>query len=106
MFLKSCLSAHSNKMAARERRVFLPRENPLQGLNDTKIRKAYPFSRRGVEYLENLLRDELQFPTKRNKALTVLLQVCIAPMYYAGGTLLYQIDRAHRVSNATVSRCV
>ena len=97
---------HSNKMAARERRVFLPRENPLQGLNDTKTRKAYRFTRAGVEYVVNLLADDLQYETNRNNALTVVLQVCIALMYFAGGSLLYQIARAHRVSNATVSRCV
>lgn len=61
VFLQSYVSAHShsNRMAARQRRVFLPRENPLQGLNDAKIRKVYRFSRRGVEYIKNLLRDDL-----------------------------------------------
>ncbi|XP_071505135.1 putative nuclease HARBI1 [Diadema antillarum] len=93
-------------MAARGRRVFLPRENPFLGMDDTKIKKAYRFTRQGIHFLVNLLRGDIQPRTNRNKSLAVIVQVCIALMYFAGGSLLSQVARAHRVSIATVSRCI
>ncbi|XP_063971274.1 putative nuclease HARBI1 [Lytechinus pictus] len=93
-------------MAARGRRVFLPREDPFDGLDDKKIRKAYRFTRNGILHIVDIIRADLEHRTHRNRALPVLLQVCIAQMFYAGGTLLYQIARAHKVSKASVSRCI
>ena len=93
-------------MAARNRRVVLAREDPLAGLTDNKIKKAYRFTRAGVLYLADMLQDDLEPRNQRNSPLSPLMQLCITLMYFAGGSLLYQIARAHRVSSASVSRSI
>jgi hypothetical protein len=63
----------------------------LQGWTDEEIRKRYRFSRQGVCFLTDLLKEELERPIKRSHALSVEKQILIALRFYASGNFLQVI---------------
>ena len=89
----------------RERRY---RHNNLniQGLTDTELRIRYRFGRQAINYITNLLYDDLVRDTGRNFSLAPNIQVLIALRFFASGSFLQVIGDTFGVDKSTVSRVI
>lgn len=56
----------------------------------------------GIEYLASLLKDDLERPTQRNRALTVKMQILIALRFYESGSFLQVIGNTLGFDKITV----
>lgn len=65
--------------------------NSFDHWTDNELRKIYRFGRNGIEYPASLLKDDLERPTQRNRAVTVKMQMLIALQFYASGSFLQVI---------------
>src|SRR5690349_4712711 len=72
----------------RRERIFRDRLNPLDSLNDLKLYNRYRFDRPSILWISDLLRPDLEHPTKRGQSLPVSMQVMMALRYYASGTFI------------------
>ncbi|XP_052818457.1 putative nuclease HARBI1 [Mya arenaria] len=86
----------------REFRVINLNEN----LNDEELRRKFRFGRRGIEYLADLLREDLARETDRSCSLSVEEQVCIALRYYASGSCMQVVGDTHGRHKSIVCRVV
>ena len=66
----------------RRERVFRDRTNPLDTYNDEELFKRYRFSREGIQYVCDLIEENIRRPTQRNHAMLPVHSVCIALQYY------------------------
>jgi hypothetical protein len=89
----------------RERRY---RHNNLniQGLTDAELRIRYRFGSQAINYITDLLHDDLVRDTDRNFALIPDVQVLIALRFLASGSFLQVIGDTFGVDKSTVSRVV
>lgn len=62
--------------------------NSFDHWTDNELWKRYRFGRNGIEYLASVLKDDVERPTQRNRALTVKMQILIALRFYASGSFL------------------
>ena len=69
-----------------------------------EIRDRFRFSRQGIRFLANLLRNDLQRPTRRNHALSVETQVLIALRFFACGSFQQVVGDSVGVDKSTVCR--
>ncbi|XP_064628013.1 putative nuclease HARBI1 [Lineus longissimus] len=76
---------HENEIQRRRMRVFRDRENPLEELSDPKFLRRFRISKETFRWLLDLISEDLRRPTRRNQALTPLLQLAIALRFYANG---------------------
>ncbi|XP_066931127.1 putative nuclease HARBI1 [Clytia hemisphaerica] len=74
--------------------------------SDEDIRMRFRFSRQGIVFLTNLLRQDLQRPTQRNHALSVESQVLISLKFLACGSFQQVVGDVIGVDKSTVSRIV
>lgn len=65
--------------------------DPLQCWSDEELRKRYRFGRRGLNFLTELLENDLQRPTRRSHAILVTHQILIALRFYSSGSFLQVI---------------
>ena len=84
LFLRIQQYAHQRQL--RRERVFLDRNNHLETLNDQGLISKYRLPRRCILDLCEVLRVDLERPTRRNNALTVSQQVLVALRFYATGS--------------------
>ena len=89
----------------RERR-YHPRGLNIDGLYDSDLRARYRFGRNSINYLTNLLREDLVRDTMRGHALEPEQQVLIALRFFASGSFLQVIGDSFGVDKSTVSRVV
>jgi hypothetical protein len=89
----------------RERRY---RHNNLniQGLTDAELRIRYRFGSQAINYITDLLHDDLVRDTDRNFALIPDVQVLVALRFLASGSFLQVIGDTFGVNKSTVSRVV
>ncbi|XP_052806599.1 putative nuclease HARBI1 [Mya arenaria] len=80
--------------------------NLNESLNDEELRRRFRFGRRGIEYLADLLRENLARETDRSCSLSVEEQVCIALRYYASGSFMQVVGDTHGRHKSTVCRVV
>ena len=66
-------------------RAFRDRINPFQEFTDEEFKNRYKLYKETALSLVNLIADELQLSTKKNKFVPPLLQVAIAMRFYATG---------------------
>ena len=66
-------------------------EDPLHGWTDEDLRKRYRFGKHGIDFLTNLLKNDLERPTHRSSALSVQQQVLLTLRFYASGSFLQVI---------------
>ena len=95
-----------NRRGRRRERIFKDRKNPFDENTNTQMYKKYRFTRLGVQYIIDLLQDDLAHKTQRNQALSPGQQVCVALRYFGVGRVLDNATDCPKVSIATVSRCV
>ena len=89
----------------RERR-YRPRGLNIDGLYDNELRARYRFGKNSINYLTNLLREDLVRDTQRGHALEPEQQVLIALRFFASGCFLQVIGDNFGVDKSTVSRVV
>ncbi|CAC5399721.1 HARBI1 [Mytilus coruscus] len=88
----------------RKERVFRG-QDPLQmNFSDEQLRQRFRFGRESIEYISDLLRDDLQRSTSRCTALSVEEQVMISLRFFASGSHLHVIGDTMGHDKATVSR--
>jgi len=89
----------------RERR-FRQQEFSLDEFSDEELRSRYRFGSQSIEYLTEIIGDDLQRQTKRNHAITPTLQILVALRFLASGSFLQVIDDTFGLPKSTVSRIV
>ncbi|XP_028415792.1 putative nuclease HARBI1 [Dendronephthya gigantea] len=90
----------------RQERTYRPRNLNVIGFNDSQLRARYRFGRNAINYITNLLYDDLVRDTQRGHALSPDSQVLIALRFYATGSFLQVVGDTFGVDKGTVSRVV
>ena len=85
-------------------RLFNARLDDYLSENDVKSR--FRFGRDSINYLVDLLSDDLARNTARNHALSPLVQVLVALRFFASGSFLEVISDTFGLPKSTVSRCI
>ena len=75
-------------------------------LTDEQLRARYRFGRASINFILNLIKEDLKRKTKRNHALRPIDQLLIALRFHASGSFLQVIGETIWVDKYTVSRVV
>ena len=75
-------------------------------LTDEQLRARYRFGRASINFILDLIKEDLKRKTKRNHALRPIDQLLIALRFYASGSFLQVIGDTIGVDKSTVSRVV
>ena len=78
----------------------------LDEYTDDELRSRYRFGRESIQFLIDLLRDDLERATARNHALSTTVQVLAALRFFASGSFLQVIGDTIGLSKSTVSRII
>ena len=93
--------------SSRKARTFRRQLDPLQTYTDCELRARYRFGRESLNYIVDLVADEIAPDTNRNHAVSAELQVLITLRFLASGSFLQVIgDTFHSFDKSTVSRVV
>nr|XP_022308063.1 putative nuclease HARBI1 [Crassostrea virginica] len=87
-------------------RVFRDRNNPLEVLNDIEVIERYRLPRNVLIRLVELVREDVERPTKRSHSLSALTQVLVTVRYLAKGSFFSECGDLHGLSRPSVSRCI
>jgi hypothetical protein len=87
----------------RERR-YRPRGLNIDNLHDGELRARYRFGRNAINYITNLLHEDLVRDTQRGHALEPQQQVLIALRFFASGSFLQVVGDSLGLDKSTVSR--
>ena len=90
----------------KERQFSLHDDFSLMDFTDNELRSRYRFGHESIEFLVELLRDDLERPTSRNHALSTIVQVFVALRFFASGSFLQVIGDTLGLSKSTMSRIV
>ena len=95
--------SNSSRRAKTFRREF----DPFQIYTDCELRARYRFGREAINYIVDLVRDEIAPDTNQNRAVSAEMQVLITLRFLASGSFLQVIgDTFHSFDKSTVSRVV
>ena len=75
-------------------------------LSEKDVKSRFRFGRDSLNYLADLLSDDLARNTARNHALSPLVQVLVALRFFALGSFLEVIGDTFGLPKSTVSRCI
>ena len=78
----------------------------IDGLYDEELRTRYRFGRNAINYLTNLLHEDLVHDTQQGHALEREQQVLIALRSFASGSFLQVVGDSFGVDKSTVSQTV
>jgi hypothetical protein len=82
-------------------------DNMLQYYDDNELRKRYRFGRQTINYIVNLVRDEISPETNRSHAVSATNQVLITLRFLASGSFQQVTgDSLASLDKSTVSRIV
>jgi len=98
--------ARREDRALRRERVFRDRENPLDLLPASEVRRRFRFLPETIIELVAILTPIIAHPTERNHALSPLEMVLVTLRFLACGTFQLVIGDTGRISQATVSRTI
>nr|XP_022294334.1 putative nuclease HARBI1 [Crassostrea virginica] len=87
-------------------RVFRDRKNPLDWLDDVEVIERYRLPRNFLIQLVELVKEDVERPTKRNHSLSALTQVLVTVRYLAKGSFFSECGDLHGISRPSVSRCI
>ncbi len=90
----------------RRERVFRDRNNPLEILDDHAVIRKYRLSRECIIDLCEDPCEDLERPTRRNRALSVQDQILCALRFYATGSFQEVIGDRHGLNKSSVSRSI
>ena len=88
------------------RKQYRPIYDPLSDLNDEELLRRYRFDSQGIEFLCDLVRDQLDFPTRKSRALSVETQVLTSLRYLASGAYQQVISDTLNISQSSASRSI
>ena len=88
------------------KRKFRQHEIFLEDVSDEELRSRYRFGRDSIEFLTEILKNDLQRQTKRNHALSPIQQILVALRFFASGSFLQLIDDTVGLLKSSVSRAV
>ena len=63
-------------------------EDPLHGWTDEDLTRRYRFEKHGIDFLTNLLKNDLERSTISSSALSVEQQLLLTSPFYASGSFL------------------
>ena len=97
-----------NVRPVRNDRIFHPRVDPLATLTDKDIISKYRLSRDAIEFLIDILNDQLTPKTKRSHAIPTNIQVLASLYYLANGSMQSVVGdcRDLNISQPSISRYV
>lgn len=90
----------------RQRRVFRPRVNIVNSFSELELLRRYRFDSASIAYICELLQEDLQPASLRNRAITVEQQVLTALRYYATGSMQLVLGDTLGLSQPSVSRII
>lgn len=91
----------------RRERNYRRNVDPLTEYTESELRCRYRFGRAGIQFIVDLLQDEITPHTRRSRPLSPLLQVLVTLRFLASGSFLQIIgDTFFSFDKATVSRVV
>ena len=98
------INRHLNR---RRPRTYRHRPSPLSDtFTDEEIRQRYRFRRNSIAFICNVVRNDIERPTKRNHALSAETQVLASLRFLASGCF-YQVDAdILGIDKSTVCRIV
>ena len=99
------LLEEENRRGIRLERQFLPRTNPLDYSNQ-KILRRFRMTREVLLEVVELIKDDLEHPTKRSQSIPALLQCSCAIRFFATGQLQDDSGDIFGFHQSTVSRIV
>ena len=86
-------------------KMFRQHEIFLDDFSDEELRIRYRFGRDSIEFLTEILENDLQRQTKRNDALSpTLLQILVALHFFVSGSFLQPIGDTVGLPKSSVSR--
>ncbi|XP_041357801.1 putative nuclease HARBI1 [Gigantopelta aegis] len=88
--------------AMRRECVFRDRDNPFDRLSDECFRMRFRLSKNTVRVVTNIVRADIEQPTRRNHAVPCELQVLLALRFYATGGFQLTMADLHGLSQTTV----
>ncbi|XP_041346973.1 putative nuclease HARBI1 [Gigantopelta aegis] len=88
--------------AMRRERVFRDRDNPFDRLSDECFRMRFRLSKNTVRVVTDMVREDIEQPTRRNHAVPCELQVLLALRFYATGGFQLTMADLHGLSQTTV----
>jgi hypothetical protein len=97
---------HAGRRALRRERVFRDRTKPLDIYDDFELIDKYRFSRQSIMLICDMLQDDLESSTFRNRALTPNMKVFVALRFYASGSFQRVIADTFGLSQPSVSRAI
>ncbi|XP_062596055.1 putative nuclease HARBI1 [Saccostrea cucullata] len=89
----------------RKQRVFRLHTN-LEGWTDAELRRRYRFGHHGINFIGDVIKNDLERATNRNGALSVQHQVMITLRYLASGSFLQVVGDTLGFDKSTVSRTI
>lgn len=90
----------------RRRKVYKSIFDPLFDFDDGELIRRYRFDSAGIEFLCNILRAELEYPSRRSRAISVETQVLTTLRYLASGSFQQVIGDTLNISQPSASRCI
>ena len=88
------------------KRKFRQQEIFFEDVSDEELRSRYRFGRDSIEFLTEILKNDLQRQTKRNHALSPTQQILVALRFFASGSFLQLIGDTVGLPKSSVSRAV
>lgn len=81
-------------------------ESPLDYYSDEELYKRFRFRSDSIEFIANLVREDLERDTLRNVSLSVETQVLLAIRFFASGSFQELVGDSFGVSKSTASRTI
>lgn len=90
----------------RRNRVFRDRQQPLEMYDDIDLLKRFRMPRHVILEVIDMIRDDIEHPTRRNHAIPPSIQVLCALRYFATGNFQYVSGDLLGISQPSVSRII
>lgn len=90
----------------RKKRTFQPRLDPFETLSAAELQARFRFNNEGIEFITNLIADDISPRTGRNHSIPVHIQVMIALRYFATGKMQLCSGDHFGIHQSTVSRII
>ena len=91
----------------RQRRARTYRENDnWLSFTDEELRARYRFGRESIEYILNVIGNDLRRKTRRNHAMSPSKQLLVALRFFASGSFLQVVGDIEGVDKSSASRAV
>ena len=87
-------------------KLFCQHEIFLDDFSDEEPRSRYRFGRDAIEFLTEILENDLQRQTKRNHELSLTLQILVGLHFFVRGSFLQPISDTVGLPKSSVSRVV